>query len=1183
MSAPPPEETEQTPPRRRRWPWVLLVLFLLLIGALLWLNGPGSRMLIEKTAPNQLEKLGLTGSYEVSGQLHSGLTLSNVNLSGDKMIKKAKADLIAVNYSLEKLIKGKANSLTIHGLNLVIDLDQIPESVEEKEEPAKPIMETLNSLCGFVDPIDIDLQNIKIRAEKEDFFGRLAIESLTHTSGSSDFFLTGLETETTHTKAHTSPPSTIVWKKDLLTLDQLDLVPDLGIRDLALDQNSFLKTDLLLANTPFTATSNLTTTHSIALKDTSFDLTSVASYLPEDLEVKGLITALDLQASFTATGERKLKIDLKTTDIKYETYLIKTLSTQVDLDNDNAAIKLATSFEIPDTVQGDFTAEGTGKLAADLPKSIADLKWTLSTKEYPALDGTAHWADEKANLTINALKKIALKATFDPATQRYTAEANSALDDARQLIPELASAKFTLTGAGDLKAGTHTGEIEIQQINYAAKQAPVIQATGKASWNWPEQFSLKDLIVKRDGIEARSSLTWKDGLARFSELRVADGEGALIRGKGTLPLPLQVRNLDELLENKEPIDFSLTLDPLQLSRFGPDFSGALDASLKLSGTFAEPLIDGSIKALQVRNKALPELPTSDLNLSLTTQKKDLILSGLIKEPSGRLLDLTGRFPLRPKKWIDDPDSIMKEPFDFSFTLDPLQLSRFDPDFSGALDASLKLSGTFVEPLISASIKALQVRNKAFPEVPTSDLNISLTTQKKELILSGLIKEPGGRLLDLAGRFPLLPAKWIDDPDSIMKEPISFSAKTPSIDLRRIAALVPQVQDLAGIAEINIEAAGTIEKPDLSGDLYIRADRARLRDSPISDFRNTNIYLKFRGDTITIPPCQITAAGGKLNLNGFVKLGETPLIDITLTGENVLLWRDSDYSLRANPALTLKGPFESARLSGTIPLVESMIYKDIEILPFGIPTTEVERPDIPDLSAVDTDELYSLPEPFSKWPIDIAITTKDPILIRGNLISGELLTNIQLGGTLGDIHTSGTMTSQDLEIDLPFSKLLIQNGTINLNPKDLTEPSVSINGTAKISGHEIKIYLTGLASDPALSLTSEPPLPESEILLLLSTGSTASALNNRTLASQKAMQYLIEGLRKRYGKQDAKSLVQRFLKNLDEVDFSLGDYNRFSGRHFTSVTFDLDDQWAVSTSIDEEGHTRSIVIFSLRFR
>lgn len=1082
MSAPPEEieEEKQAPSRRRRWPRVLLVLFLLLIGGLLWLNGPGARMLIGKFAPEQLEKFGLTGTYEVSGQLHSGLTIRNIDLSGDQMIQKAKADLISVNYSLPKVIKGKANSLTIHGLDLVIDLDQLPESEEKekvkekKEEPAKPLMETLNSVRGFVEPIAIDLQNIKIRTKKESFFGRLAIESLTHASGSSDIILTGLETETTYTKTHNSPPATIVWKEDLLTLDQLDPVPDLGIRDLALDQDSFLKTDLLLANTPFLATSNLTTTHSIVLKDAPFDLKSIASYLPKDLEIKGLVTSLDVQAAFPDEGQRKLKVNVQATDIKYETYLIKTLSTQANLNNDDAAIKLATSFEISDTAQGDFTVEGTGRLDKELPKSIADLDWKLVTKEYPTLDGTARWAEEKANLTVTTLEKVALKAGFDPATQLYTAEASSALNDARELYPDLAVAKFTLTGEGDLKAGTHTGQIDIQQVNYAAKEAPVITASGKGSWNWPEQFSFQNLIVKRDGIEARSSLTWKEGFARISELRVADDQGSLVSGKGSLPLPLQARNLDDLLENKEPIDFAITFEPTPLSRFAEGFGGNAQAALKLSGTFANPLIDGSIKALKVKNKA-------------------------------------------------------------------------------------------------------------YADLPATDLYISLTTEAKKIVLTGSLVEPGGRLLNLAGRFPLEPAKWIEDPDSLMKEPLSFSADTPRIDLRRFEALVPTVKDLAGVAEINVKGGGTIEKPDLSGEVFIQADRARLRNSPISDFRSSRVRLKFRNDTITIAPSQITAAGGVIGLSGSIKLGEKPLIDVSLRGDNVLLWRDSAYTLRADPSLTLKGPFDSARLAGSIPLVESIVYKDVEILPFGVPTTkEIERPNIPDLSAAANQDLYSLPEPFSNWPVDIALTTKDPVLVRGNLVKGEIIADTRIGGTLGKVTTSGTISTRDLEADLPFSKLLIQNASINLNPKTITEPTVSIRGTAKVSGYDVQIYVSGSVSKPALVITSEPPLPESEILLLLSTGSTSSTLNNRSVASQKALQYLIQGLRKRYGKQDAKSLVQRLLKNLDEVDLSLGDYNRFSGRHSTSATIDISDEWAFSTSIDEEGNTRSIVIFSLRF-
>ena len=1154
MSAPPEEDLEEKdPPRRRRWPWVILFFLALLIGGLLWLNGPGARLLIEKALPAQLQKFGLSGHYEISGNLSSGLTLENVDLTGDQMVKKATADLIDTDYQLSELLNGKARAITIHGLDLIIDLDQLPEN---DKEPV-PLMETLNSFRKFVTPVTLDLKDITIRLEKEDFFARLALESLTHSGGADKFVITGLETESTHTGTHQSPPATIAWKEDLLTVDQLDLVPDLGIRDLRIDENSLLKTDLLLAQTRFSATSNLKNQHSLTLKTPPFDLELITPYLPEDLKIdpEGLITTLQLQARFPDEGEGMLKLDLGATGLNYDKYLIKTLTTQIDLDKGAATFKSAATFNIEDTLAGEFSASGTGSLAdepenstaqlqwelvteqypalngtarwaenkahltataletgsleasfdkdagtfkaaatfdiedtlagefsasgtgslADEPEnSTAQLQWELVTEQYPALSGTARWAENKAHLTATALETVFIQASFDTVTQQYQAEVKSELDRAIKLIPDLTSARFFLKGGGDLKAGTHQGEIDLKNIAYEQKENPPIIASGQGSWNWPEQFSFKDLLITRDGVEARSSLTWKEGFARFSDLSITDGQGSLLTGKGSLPLPLQARNLDDLLANQKPLDFALSLEPVPLSRFDPTLSGKANAKIRLGGSFSKPAIDGKISATQVAKGS-------------------------------------------------------------------------------------------------------------FKDLPPTDLEITLKTVASELILAGSIVEPGGRLLDLSGSFPLKPEKWIKDPDSLKQEKLSFRADTPRIDLRRFAPFVPKVKNLAGIAEINVAVGGTIDNPDLSGEAYIKTDRARLSTSPISDFRNSEVRLKFRGDTVQIAPSQVTAAGGEINFSGSVKLGETPVFDLTFKGDNVLVWRDSAYSLRSDPSLTLKGPLSGARIEGSIPLVESMIYKDVEILPFGVPTKEIERPKVPDLSAVSRGDLYTLPEPFASWPVNVTVTTKDPVLIRGNLITGELVADARLGGTLGKIKTYGTISSRDLEADLPFSKLVVQNGIATLNPESLLEPSLSVRGTAKVSGYDVQVYVTGTASKPSLSLTSEPPLPESEILLLLSTGSTASALNNRSLASQKALQYLIEGLRKRYGKQDAKSLLQRFLKNLDEVDFSLGDYNRFSGRHFTSATIELDDQWALSTSIDEEGHTRSMVIFSLRFR
>ena len=102
------------------------------------------------------------------------------------------------------------------------------------------------------------------------------------------------------------------------------------------------------------------------------------------------------------------------------------------------------------------------------------------------------------------------------------------------------------------------------------------------------------------------------------------------------------------------------------------------------------------------------------------------------------------------------------------------------------------------------------------------------------------------------------------------------------------------------------------------------------------------------------------------------------------------------------------------------------------------------------------------------------------------------------------------------------------------------------------------------------------------MLLIATGSPSAALEDREVASQKALQYLLEGLRRRYGKKD-KTVLQRLLKNSDQIKLTHGDANQFTGRKFSSATLEIDEQLDFTTQIGEQGQTRALVVFSIRFR
>ena len=59
---------------------ILLVLVILLVGLVVWLNGPGLRWLGPKVAAHFLEKADLTGEFKIDGSLTGGLSISDLKV-----------------------------------------------------------------------------------------------------------------------------------------------------------------------------------------------------------------------------------------------------------------------------------------------------------------------------------------------------------------------------------------------------------------------------------------------------------------------------------------------------------------------------------------------------------------------------------------------------------------------------------------------------------------------------------------------------------------------------------------------------------------------------------------------------------------------------------------------------------------------------------------------------------------------------------------------------------------------------------------------------------------------------------------------------------------------------------------------------------------------------------------------
>ena len=128
---------------------------------------------------------------------------------------------------------------------------------------------------------------------------------------------------------------------------------------------------------------------------------------------------------------------------------------------------------------------------------------------------------------------------------------------------------------------------------------------------------------------------------------------------------------------------------------------------------------------------------------------------------------------------------------------------------------------------------------------------------------------------------------------------------------------------------------------------------------------------------------------------------------------------------------------------------------------------------------------------------------------------------------------------------------------------------------------MQVYAYGRMSDPELVLTSEPPLPENEIMTLLATGTTSAGLEDSQAASSRAMQLLIEEMRRGrflFGKQ-----LRPVLSLLDNVDFSLAETDPYDSDSYSSATLKLSDKWFITAGLGSEGDQRIMAIWRLRFR
>lgn len=1118
------------------------------------LDGPGWRLIADRAAMHFLPKFGLTGGAKFSGRLSNGdIQIDGLELKGEGAIQSVDLGHLRIHYKPSRIVKGEVESVTVSGLHAKLDLDKPwPESGSKPDAPSppKPLAETLRTLREKLLPIGADVSDLRVTITKSGApFFTLSSLDLQHPSGGEDFHLKLGEMTFPNAQKLPAQETSLNWGTKDLSLEKLALAPGLSVAE--------VKAELLTGD-------DVSYAAKLNLNAAKFEVSGTMDTAQVRL-VEGSLVASETAAMFgqMIPAEAILEtLELKATDLKGGPNTLNATVT-AGLRGITCEDWMVDALRLTGELKGEAAQLDVDAMALGSPMKLSSRTTLSRAKNFEPQQTDATFSIPKAAEVITALRSR-IKDLQDPKD-----------------VPD-SSLNVKATVAFDKgKPALVTSSLQLQPENSA--QVSPIDLT--AIWT-PDGNVDAGLVMDGAKLSAKVGIEAKhySGRANFTAFTPDRLTGWLEAFSVVVPREMTLDGTWQGEGGFGPKDHSgklaLTKFDWKQARGGPaQVSGAID--------YAWPkkvAIDGLTATQGTQKIACDALLENQL----------LVLRNLLwNDGEDVLLEGTASVPVTEQP--GDVKALLKQTRPLAIDIESRELAlsrlhpflaenvRFPEQARGKL--VLHISGTPAAPQISGELSGRDLGMQLQKDLPKADLDLKFRTENEQFLVEGALITPGYPAANLAAKLPFKPGVWAEHPELLTDEKLDASVRVPNLELARFASLAPTLKTLAGSLKADVTVGGTIGEPEPLGVIELKNGAVTLNSEAVSPIEKISLKASANEKAIELQSLALTMSSGtldgrgKLTLTADHKPGD---LDFTLRGRALPLKRDDSMIVRSNLDLTLRGPWATATLGGKIGIVDSLFYRDIELLPIGVPFNQPSAPDLPSVDTAKTDAAAAaLPDPFQNWALAVKVKTDNPFLIRGNLATGVVLLDVDLGGTLGKPAPRGKAILHEVSAKLPFSTLDIATGEVVFRPDAPFDPALNIRGRSNVRPYEVNLFIYGSVSDPKVLTTSNPPLPETEIMTLLATGTTTKGIEDPQAALSRAAQLLVEEMRRgrvRYAKR-----LQPVLKLLDKVDFQIGQQNPYSGQKFNSANINLDDNWILSAGVGEAGNSRGTLMYLIRFR
>ena len=465
----------------------------------------------------------------------------------------------------------------------------------------------------------------------------------------------------------------------------------------------------------------------------------------------------------------------------------------------------------------------------------------------------------------------------------------------------------------------------------------------------------------------------------------------------------------------------------------------------------------------------------------------------------------------------------------------IQLFKPDIQMNGQLNAKASFSGSRSHPSGNYQVNVVSLtlpQDISTRQLAPVDISLNGQLENSDNKIRSTINWGNSQII-IAGQAPLSAAS-----------PVNL-AITGSIPLNQMNNFLGDSQTLNGEARLNLNIAGTVQNPDAKGTVSV--DNASFVDS-INGLYINRINALLSGDENRLVLSRFSAqtrGNGSLTGTGHITLSaangfpgsfhfdgnKARLVD------NETIQAVMDLSLDAEGAL-----MTSPSIKGTV-TAQDIIITIPEQMPVSFSTLPVRHINAPGFvrDRIQAERAQQEKSSSLNASLDIAFNIANRILIRGRGINTELAGNLHIIGPATDPVLDGGFHLRRGTLLILGKRLTFKKGNIGFH-KGLI-PDLDFQADHKASDITILVTVSGQATNPVFSFSSQPELPQDEVISRLLFGKPAGSLTQGQAIQLAQAVSQLTGIGS--------------LKMLDDLSRSLG---------LDSITLDSDDQGNIGIGI-----------------